>query len=246
MNWNHCWCKSVSSPLCTSRWTSVRMSCRAKPFRVLSWRISVKSVLRRRNCTNWNSEVSEWFHRVEQKNKKLFSEVRNTLISCGEVFVERPVQDVGYVWAEGVTCAGVHCVLCDLLIRHVCALQSDVQRSQCNLLMYDDVHIVKTLVLSLFAQPAVCWVTSACRPMTRLQWPSFHLELCQCCHKKDSLCLSINKFKQSRKCASYLNTHTHLSCWMTYSSRGIIWSGDRGPKRNLVHRDCRAGMILDR
>lgn len=36
----------VSLPLCMSRWTSVRMSCRAKPFRVLSSRISMEEALR--------------------------------------------------------------------------------------------------------------------------------------------------------------------------------------------------------
>lgn len=38
----------------------------------------------------------------------------------------------------------------------------------------------------------------------------------------------------------------HFSSCTTCSSRGTMSSGVRGPNRNLVHRDCKAGMILDR
>lgn len=48
----------------------------------------------------------------------------DTLVRCGEVFVEGPVQDVGNIRAERVTCAGVHCVLCNLPICHAGALIS--------------------------------------------------------------------------------------------------------------------------
>lgn len=50
--------------------------------------------------------------------------MKDTLVRRGEVFVEGPVEDVGYVWAEGVTCAGVHRVLCDLPVCHAGALKS--------------------------------------------------------------------------------------------------------------------------
>lgn len=55
---------------------------------------------------------------------KLPDEMKDTFVSCGEVFVQWPVQDVGYIWAEGVTCAGVHSVLGDLPVCHAGALKS--------------------------------------------------------------------------------------------------------------------------
>ena len=48
--------------------------------------------------------------------------LEDTLVGGGEVFVERPVEDVGDVGAEGVTGARVHRLLCDLSVRHTGAL----------------------------------------------------------------------------------------------------------------------------
>lgn len=59
--------------------------------------------------------------------------VVDTLIRGCEIFVEGPVQDVGYIRTEGVTCAGVHRVLGDLPISHAGALEQ--QRS----------HIINTI-----------------------------------------------------------------------------------------------------
>lgn len=56
------------------------------------------------------------------------SKVTDTLVRGGEIFVEDPVQDVGYIRTEGVTCAGVHGFLGDLLVSHAGALQP--QRSR--------------------------------------------------------------------------------------------------------------------
>lgn len=46
----------------------------------------------------------------------------DTLVRCGEIFVEGPVQDVGYIRSEGVTCAAVHRILADLPVSHAGAL----------------------------------------------------------------------------------------------------------------------------
>lgn len=61
--------------------------------------------------------------------------MRDTFVGCGEIFVEGPVQDVGYIRTEGVTCARVDCVFCDLLVSHAGALQP--QRS----------HIINTIYI---------------------------------------------------------------------------------------------------
>lgn len=49
--------------------------------------------------------------------------MRDTLVGSGEIFIEGPAQDVGYVWTEGVTCARVDRVLGDLPVGHAGALQ---------------------------------------------------------------------------------------------------------------------------
>lgn len=56
----------------------------------------------------------------------MFSEprVKDTFVGGGEVFVEGPVEDVGDVGAQRVTCAGVHRVLCHLPVRHAGALET--------------------------------------------------------------------------------------------------------------------------
>ena len=56
-------------------------------------------------------------HPVSSHNR-----LKDTLVGGGEVFVERPVEDVGDVGAERVTRAGVHSLLGDLSIRHTGAL----------------------------------------------------------------------------------------------------------------------------
>lgn len=75
-------------------------------------------------------------------NKELILQwiiLKDTLVRRGEVFVEGPVEDVGYVRAEGVTCAGVHRVLCDLPVRHAGALKiPQVEYSQYILLFCED------------------------------------------------------------------------------------------------------------
>lgn len=53
---------------------------------------------------------------------KEHSIVTDTLVRCGEIFVEGPVQDVGYIRSEGVTCAAVHRLFADLPVSHTGAL----------------------------------------------------------------------------------------------------------------------------
>lgn len=48
--------------------------------------------------------------------------VEDTFVGRGEVFVEGPVEDVGDVCTQRVTCAGVHRVLRHLPVRHAGAL----------------------------------------------------------------------------------------------------------------------------
>lgn len=78
--------------------------------------------------------------------------MRDTPVGCGEIFVEGPVQDVGYIGAEGVTCARVDRVLCDLSISHAGALQP--QRSHIIHPVY--IFIYFTGYFRGFNTPAIC------------------------------------------------------------------------------------------
>lgn len=88
----------------------MRMSCRAKPFKVFSCRISDGG------CEGPSGDqVPEGCEQSRQWE--------DTFVRRGEVSVEGPVEDVGDVRAEGVTRARVHRVLGDLVVRHAGALQ---------------------------------------------------------------------------------------------------------------------------
>lgn len=70
--------------------------------------------------------------------------MEDTFVRCGEVLVEGPVEDVGYIRAEGVTSARVHGVLSDLFVRHAGALKSQALVSKTHRL--EDPLVMKTLM----------------------------------------------------------------------------------------------------
>lgn len=90
------------------------MSCSANPFRVFSCRISVSTALRK--------NTSLPFIRMASALNGECKGIRDTVICWGEVFVQGPVEYVGDVWAQRMSCARVNRLLGHLPIGHVSAL----------------------------------------------------------------------------------------------------------------------------
>lgn len=84
--------------------------------------------------------------------------VRDTPVGCGEIFVEGPVQDVGYIWTQGVTCACVDRVFCDLPVSHAGALQP--QRSH----MFNTLDTFNYIKIVAFKRHVKDWRIKCLKP----------------------------------------------------------------------------------
>lgn len=80
-----------------------------------------------------------------------------------------------------------------------------------------------------FNIPAICWETFSCRLMIKSQWPSFRLDLRQCCkrkltnYSKAKLCIVENIIS---KCNDWVLFHTHtplLLYYMLKPGHHLIW-----------------------
>lgn len=127
------------------------------------------------NCLDNMPSQVEYFLKFQRTMVRSSEQVKakDTFVSWSEVFVEAPVEDVGYVWAEGVARAGVHRMLSHLAICHTGALESQRGRVQ---LTRNALRPTERSRYQLLVVPAGCWVIFSYHLTTKWQWPSFHLE----------------------------------------------------------------------
>lgn len=137
--------QTLSPPLCTKRWISVRMSCRARPFSVFSSMISgmgASQGLASRHfpdrsaphlCGNPEGppqratptpEATEIPGKEQDLSQLgITSRAKDTAVGGGKILVQHPVEDVGDVRLEGMPRAGVNVLLCHLPKGHGGALR---------------------------------------------------------------------------------------------------------------------------